>query len=126
MTETKGDLSILVAVSDMVVAEDIAGTVSELHPGAEILSARSLEEAEELMAACGVRIGIAILEARPRELDASLAGNLLAANGTRVLFLCDAPGDGASGTVAYLPMPFTTDALLAALREVAPRQTADL
>lgn len=116
----------LVAVSDMVVAEDIIVTISELHPGAEVRAARSLEAAEALLGA-DTGIAVAILEARPAELCASRTGALLEARGARVLLLVDGHGDAAetNGTVsAFLPKPFTTDALIAALRRVDATRAA--
>ena len=107
----------LIAVQNLVVAEDIAGTIAELYPEACILSARTLEEAEEVVGNSG-GVGIAIVEIRAPELGSSRTGGLLTDCGARIIYLSDPPDGAARDANIFLRKPFTTEDLVVALRSV--------
>lgn len=113
-------LRYLVTVKDLVVAADISSTIEDLYPGAEVLQARSLKEAEEL---AGLRDGVAvaIMDAKVSELTGSGTGTLLRNCGAQILFLSERPTSADEADGSYLARPFTTETLVEALRSVEPR-----
>lgn len=120
---TTREISYLVAVNDLVVAQDIAGTITDMNPDAKVISARSLDEASEIVATRG-GVTFAVTDAGPIRLNGSTAGGALSACGARILFIGAQPsaseGEGAvDAPRVYLDQPFTTAALQDALRAVA-------
>ena len=106
----------LVVMPLRVVAEDIATTIVELDPGATVVVARNIAEAAERLAGLD-RLVLAVIEGAPAVFHATPFGQALADRGTRVLLLGDGVDTAQPGSrMALLGLPFTTAALVAALR----------
>jgi len=99
-----------------VVAEDIATTITEIDPGARVVVARTIAEAADRLAGLD-RLALAVIEGAPVVFHATPFGQALADRGARILLLGDGCDTGQSGgRTAMLGLPFTTGALVAALR----------
>jgi hypothetical protein len=110
----------LIAVKDFVVAQDIASTIRDLYPQADVLSVQSLDEAEKLIPAFR-SISFAILDVKPPALGASRIGGILAESRASILFLGEAPEQGSpvvARTIRFLPKPFSTAGLVEALESI--------
>ena len=106
----------LVVMPLRVVAEDIATTIVELDPGATVVVARSIAEAAERLAGLD-RLVLAVIEGAPAVFHDTPFGQALANRGVRVLLLGDGVDTAKPGSrIALLGLPFTTGALVAALR----------
>jgi hypothetical protein len=112
--------SYLIAVKDFVVAQDIASTIRDLYPHADVLSVQSLNDAEKLIPAFR-SISFAILDVKPPVLRDSPIGGVLADSRASILFLGEPPQQGspvAARAIRFLPKPFTTDGLVKALEAI--------
>lgn len=99
-----------------LIATDIAATIRELDPDANVVVAKSLPEAAALLAVLD-RIVLAVIEGTPAPLCATPLGQALAERGAPVLLLdSDEPQVWTCPKLVSLGLPFTTGALLSALR----------
>ncbi|SDE62240.1 hypothetical protein SAMN04488105_105319 [Salipiger thiooxidans] len=112
-------LSFLVFVHDPVVAEDIASTLEESHPGARIVlpanEAAALAALDE-----HPQITLAVMSMSPEAAQASALGSALAARQARVVLMgFEAEERGESAGFTVLHRPFRTADLLAMLANPA-------
>ena len=99
----------LIVVQEVVVAQDLAQTISDHQPGAHIIMAASLNAAIEALIDVP-RVEIAFVAADPQAYLESQFAKVLAARGAQVVLM------GVWGEVRrsaqiwnLLPFPFTTD-----------------
>lgn len=112
----QGSPAYLVVNRHGVIAIDIAATIRELDPDANVVVAMSLPEAAALLAALD-RIVLAVIEGTSAPLCATPLGQALAARGAPVLLLdSDETQVWSYPKLVILGLPFSTAALLTALR----------
>lgn len=107
----------LVVIRHSIVAADIVATIAELDPNATVVVALTLPEAADRLPGLD-RIVLAIIEGAPQLLDAAPFRQALADRGARILVLDDPTEESGSWPdIAVLGLPFSTNSLLAALRQ---------
>ncbi len=106
---------LLLVTSQPIVAEDIALTLGDEWPGAQIVLARDLEDGLRAIAGFAA-VALAVIETEAVVFAVSPLRPALSVKGARVCLL----GSRDGGQWPTLPMPFTTDALLLALKTIAP------
>ena len=102
-------------VKDMIVAEDLVQTLTDLFPQFEAVA---VPDAHHLADALGSlrRIGVAVLEMSPADFRNGPFLAALRASGARVVLLWTTDCGAADGDFSLLEKPFTTRALVALLR----------
>jgi hypothetical protein len=105
----------LVVISEIIVAEDIAQTILMRAPGAQIITARTLAEAQSAIRH-HPRLTVAFVEASEPCFAASTLAAELSLRKARVVLLTDRPrGERQGRNWDLLDMPFTETALSAFL-----------
>ncbi len=100
----------LVMEPQALVAEDLAGAITEVDPQAIVLRAGSADEAVRALAPHGT-IAVAILHCGPDGIAATPLGQALAARGAALVFTGDAAEAAASEGVGILLRPFSDEAV---------------
>ncbi|SFA88170.1 hypothetical protein SAMN05421688_1446 [Poseidonocella pacifica] len=102
----------LIVLRQLLVAEDIADTLCDRFPGAQVERTRGAEEALQRIEA-GLRADLAFVEMSPAEFDRSDLKQALLLQGARIILLGDAAelAEEAEG-FPVLRRPFSTVALL--------------
>lgn len=99
----------LIVVSDVIVGQDLAQTISDEHPDAEIIVVTTLDAAVTALAAVPF-VGVAFIAADPERLARSQLNRILAGQGAQVV-LMGLWTDQAPKVAGWklLPFPFTTE-----------------
>jgi hypothetical protein len=107
-----GPRTYLIVLRHVVVAQDIAMTITDMDPEARIVTAAS--EAEALPRLAGVEhLAVAFVGQAPRAYqDSALARAVLARGGRVVLMGEEAEAEGAALGYAVLVRPFSTEGIL--------------
>jgi hypothetical protein len=100
---------IVVILPEVLVARDIEMTLWDLRPEAHVLLARTLHEAEEALPPG--RIELTFVQLDPARFAASALGRRSAADGGKVVVLCEDRRNGLPDDWFALPVPFASDAL---------------
>ena len=110
----------IILVSETLVAQDIAQTIADFDPGAEVILARTAEEAEAAL--CEIdTVAVAFIGGNPRGFVGSPVAKAIAERGGRAVLLgVEAEATGATADFDVLAQPFDTDAVLGKLRPVSP------
>ncbi|SDG72945.1 hypothetical protein [Alloyangia pacifica] len=105
----------LVLLNDPFVAEDVARSISEHDPTAQVVCAQTPEAALLLVQSEG-RIGVALLQMAPSEVARSALGQLLSASGTRIALAGDAAEQqGSACAYEVLQRPFSSAEIIRVL-----------
>lgn len=99
----------LIVAKDVIVAQDLAATITDNRPGAQVLLARSLETGAEALAGVAM-IDTAFVAAEPEAFEGSRLAGCLVARGAQVVLmgvLSTRPARSARWTM--LPFPFRTE-----------------
>ncbi|MFZ1469430.1 MAG: hypothetical protein WAT09_10690 [Paracoccaceae bacterium] len=107
--------AVLIVAAQPLVAQDIALTVSEEYPDAQIIVAASMDEAISAVAGFAT-IALAMIEAEEAAFGVSPLMAALTAKNARVCLI----GARSGQRWPTLPMPFSTADLVMALHAVAP------
>ena len=106
----------LVLVTETLVACDLAQTIADFDPCAQVICANSAEEAEEALA-CLASIEIAFVAQGPTRFAGTPLHRGLTIRGGRVVLLgVEAEDHGPSSVFDVLMQPFNTDAVMAKLQ----------
>ena len=117
-SDTKAPPAIIVVILQQVlVARDIEMIVRDLRPEARVLLARTLPEAVDALPEG--RIEIAFVQLDPAVVAASPLGRRAAADGGRVVVLCEEQGTRLPDGWTALAVPFASDDV-ASLLTVGP------
>lgn len=107
--------SYLVLVPEMLVAQDIALTIADFDPAAEVICAKSQHEAQAALGRVGA-LTLAFVSDRPSTFVQSPLASAIAERGGRVVMLgIEAENTGPTETFDVLHQPFDTDAVMAKL-----------
>ncbi|MBF9028862.1 hypothetical protein HKCCE3408_00520 [Rhodobacterales bacterium HKCCE3408] len=102
---------------DVIVAQDIAETAHEFLPGARICVSSALDQFRDALREAPLGQAVAIVDAGSAELrDAALA-ELLGTRRARVIAIAEPQASATGADWIFLPPPFSTTALLSALRK---------
>ena len=105
----------IVMVRDVIVAEDLVLTLSDMFPHFDAVSVANLTSLAEVLEPIH-RIGVAVLEMSPADFRAGTLLSVLKTKGARILLLWTTDGDAPDADFSLLEKPFTTEALVALLR----------
>lgn len=106
----------IVMVRDVIVAEDLLLTLSDLFPQFDVVSVPDLSQLRAALEPIH-RIGVAVLEMSPADFRAGPFLAALKEKGARVLLLWTTDGTAPDAEFSLLEKPFTTEALITLLRE---------
>ena len=108
---------IVVILQEVLIALDIEMIVRESRPNAQVLVARTLGEALEILPSG--RIEVAFVQLDPRTVADSALGHRIAAECGRVVVLSEDPGPRLPAGWTSLPYPFASKDVEALLTESA-------
>jgi hypothetical protein len=113
MSDTNGaPRTYLIVMQQVLVAQDIALTISDHDPGANVIIASTHAEAEAALVTVADLV-LAFVADAPWQFMASSLGQAIMARGGRVVLLGEAAEEaGPTAQWGVLDQPFTTDAVL--------------
>lgn len=114
LNETSADV-IVIVMDDVLIAEDLALTIAEAAPTAQIVKVSMLAQVQAAIADSG-RVRLAFINANPSMLRGSSLAQMFSAHGTRVVLtgLWDDAQAAVHGCEA-LPFPFATEDVYAVI-----------
>lgn len=111
----------LIVLRDFVVMQDLADTISEFDPGAQVIAVAHATAALAAIAPV-VRLVLAFVEAAPREFEKTELAAAIASRGGRLVYLGDAAEDAAeTGRAVVLRRPFSSQVVRLHLEALAAR-----
>ncbi|MEO6299778.1 MAG: hypothetical protein ABIO62_09130 [Paracoccaceae bacterium] len=113
----------LVVVNDYLVSQDLAETVVDFIPGAEVIAKHTMAEAVQALQQF-VRVAVAFVSAGPSYFATTPLAALIHSMGGKVVLVGDAAeSEQAIDGIAVLQRPFSTTSVQAHLRAFAPART---
>lgn len=107
----------LVLVAEILVAQDIALTIGDFDPAAQVIIANTTAEAEKAVSAVS-GLDMVFATERPSQFVGSPLAAAIGRLGARVVLLgIEAEASGPTPFFDVLPQPFDTDAVLARLAQ---------
>lgn len=115
ISTTTNEPNYLVVIDEVLIARDIALTITDQEPEASVLIASSLTEAEEALSKVS-NLVLAFVNVRPRTFAESALAQAISKRGGRVVLLgYEAEAVGPNPLWDVLMQPFDTAAVLARL-----------